>query len=598
MRVELEEHVPPEPSWLHLGELRLRVPDEKNRSPAEWWVIEALTGVPADRVVEANAELFARPDYAGPSEPMRHVISVLESELEEAGDAADLDSLRRWGVRRRFIRGLLPILFVGRLDLGLVRARLLLEDTLGDQLFAVPGPRHMLPAIIRGDRGRAEVKVLATEPEARGVLARAVRFARSGHPPKPCAQPPAAIVQDLIAYVPEWPVLDGIARVPGVREDGSIITTAGYDTSTKLWYDPEPAFRGLTVPDNPTEAELVAARDALLYPISQFPFVDGPAPALAPVFERIAFPLLHGPRPLFVFDAPPSGQGTGKSLLADIASTIVSGASSHRKFGTSEAEIEKRITSLLRGRASIHTFDNIRGVLASESLEMLATSTVWTGRTLGVSESPPLPNNATWLFTLNGAKFNRDIARRAVLVRLDAKLRDGKEFEIRYPVPWTQQHRATLVQAALVLVRGWVRAGCPVDQSLRNVRGGFERWLDVVGSILTWIGIPGLAAALAAAELRDVNAEEDREFVAVWHATYGYNFVQASELAALAESRGLYGALLSKYQGTWRARKLADEVLARLHAAGVTVLRTLDGFTLHALSAQSGHQVGIEVGKI
>jgi hypothetical protein len=61
--------------------------------------------------------------------------------------------------------------------------------------------------------------------------------------------------------------------------------------------------------------------------LGDFPFVDtaGPAHTLAALFERFVRPLICGPTPLYLIDAP--AQGTGKGLLADVVSRVVMGVS-------------------------------------------------------------------------------------------------------------------------------------------------------------------------------------------------------------------------------------------------------------------------------
>ena len=73
----------------------------------------------------------------------------------------------------------------------------------------------------------------------------------------------------------EWklPALNGIASAPMLKDDGTILATAGYDQVSGMWCDDLPALGG-QVPEMPTKEEAVAALALLRQTFRTFCFAD------------------------------------------------------------------------------------------------------------------------------------------------------------------------------------------------------------------------------------------------------------------------------------------------------------------------------------
>jgi hypothetical protein len=70
----------------------------------------------------------------------------------------------------------------------------------------------------------------------------------------------------------------------------------------------------------------------------------------------------------------------------------------------------------------------------------------------------------SWLVTANNPVFSREIARRVVRTRLDAKVDrpwERKGFRHANLLAWVREHRGEIVAAVLILVQAWVAAGKP-----------------------------------------------------------------------------------------------------------------------------------------
>ncbi|HMB03991.1 MAG TPA: hypothetical protein VKP69_09665, partial [Isosphaeraceae bacterium] len=91
--------------------------------------------------------------------------------------------------------------------------------------------------------------------------------------------------------------LKGIAEVPFPRPDGSLVTAAGYDPGTGVFYAPTVAVE--PVPGRPSKDEALDAAKVLFELVEQFPFasVDDFAVWLAGLLTVLARPAIAGPVP-------------------------------------------------------------------------------------------------------------------------------------------------------------------------------------------------------------------------------------------------------------------------------------------------------------
>lgn len=564
---------------------RFRIPDANDRTPDAWWFVETFTGISHERVA-AGWQSRGNTVLDDTMKLLAHALEghqvPLLPEPATGPRGIDLARWRRELIQARLRQGLKPFVFLGRPDHNIEHTRAVLADAAGDFLFVTgvePGEPSGMPAMIRDAYGKAALQHLDDEDVLRGILNRFIRFVASGRPPKP-KQPPRELLADLIHYPDRsWNEIKGIVRLPTVRPDGTIITQAGYDRAAQLWYAPE--FELPPIPDRPSDVAIDAARAIILTPLTDFPFLGegSRTMAVACLFEQLVRPMIQGPRPLYIFDAPEGGQGTGKTLLAKVLQVIITGQPPVlANLGRKEEEYEKRITTYLRQQTPFVIIDNLKGVIDSAALAQLATSERWRARLLNTNDSPIYDQVTTWVLTLNAAQMDRDIARRAMLCRLKSnaavvyertgfKIPDGK---LLY---WARAHRAQIVHACLVLVRSWVADGCPKDPDV--IRGSFEEWCAVIGGLMKHAKFPGLPDALKVSAERDVNADDHRFLLKVWLDAYTLGVERtASELGALAQEHGIYEERLAKKQGIGLGRAMQTILTAYL------VDKNINGFTV------------------
>jgi len=313
-----------------------------------------------------------------------------------------------------------------------------------------------------------------------------------------CA-PPMDVVRDILAMPPiEWrfPPLQSIIESPALREDGTLITVPGYDEASGLYYAPDPALILPNIPDQPTPDHIDLAVEMVMDIVGDFPFVDAAsvANAFASMLTPVCRPAIKGPTPLALFDA--TTQGTGKTLLSEIVSLIVSGREG-ALFSAPHAadEWRKQLTSVLREGSSIVIVDNVNYRLDSADLCKALTETIHGDRILGHSQTVNLPVRCAWIATGNNIQLGGDMPRRCYWVRMDAKVPRPFErtgFRHKRLKQYVLAHRGELLAALLVLARSWFTAGCP-EPTVTPV-GSFEDWTTIVGGILQHAGVESFLA--------------------------------------------------------------------------------------------------------
>jgi putative DNA primase/helicase len=397
--------------------------------------------------------------------------------------------------------------------------------------------------IIRDDDGRAEIQDV-TEPRLRCRLANIARWERLTREGTVSVFPPAAIVQNLLAWSPlPLPVLTRIVEAPLFAPNGALIKEQGYSPVAKIFYESD-----LEIPDvpvAPTDDAVAGARSVLLkHLFVDFPFA-GPAD-LANAVGLCLLPFVREmilePTPLHLIEKP--SPGTGATLLVECIATIATGKpATVLTEARDEEEWRKRITSSLRPGPTFLFIDNLSRPLDSPSLAAAITCRTWNDRILGRSEIASLPVRCIWVATGNNPTPTTEIARRSIPIRLDAKVdqpwqRDSEQFRHRNIKSWVVRNRADLVHACLLLVQNWIHAGKPVEDSVSL--GGFESWAHTIGGILQASGIPGFLDNLP--DFYTAADEESgrwRSFVKVWWNHFGEDSVGVAQLWKLIEETDL-----------------------------------------------------------
>ena len=282
--------------------------------------------------------------------------------------------------------------------------------------------------------------------------------------------------------------LDAIARSPFLRVDGSICDVAGYDKRSRTLYVPSADYP--PIPEHPTREDALAALARLREPFNEFPWKEEASEsAFVSHILAEAARLALDTCPMYVYDAPMAG--TGKSTLQEMGARIVHGTQpAMRPWVADEDELRKSIYAcLMAGDRSIW-IDNVPDghKIRSAVLETFLTATVWKDRTLGESTTNSIQNKTVVVVSGNNLTPVGALARRSLVVRLDANtehLRD-RVFRIPNPRRYVMGHRPQMLVDALTIIKAYISDqvdGMPVTLP------SFERWSQLAREPVIWLGM-------------------------------------------------------------------------------------------------------------
>ncbi|PTA67571.1 hypothetical protein C8263_12095 [Deinococcus arcticus] len=394
-----------------------------------------------------------------------------------------------------------------------------------------------------------------------GEITQLLRFEKNG---RPLESLPKTLASHLIGLeVEQWklPQLHAIRRVPFFDSKGNLVQENGYHPSLGIWLD----LAGLTlrnVPAHPTPSELSEAKQKIEELLVDFPFSNEASKAntIALLMLRSVRLMVNGPVPLILNSA--SMPGSGKTALAQLPGVLYDGEvpGVMPEPPRDDDELTKRIIGVLQVGQELAIFDNVNRKLESAVLAGLATSSTFSGRALYQQEPLTLPNRTQWMFTANNPVMSKEFERRFLLVRLDAGVENPQNRSFRHPNlhQWASDHRAELLWALLVLVRGWQAAGSKAGQVLE---GGMRRFCEVLGGITVFLGYGPVFANRE--ELTEQAGGDDHELhdaLESWYTAFSTRTVTATELGGLWQKEGLQPAGLNgfthvhvgRYMGTLR----------------------------------------------
>jgi putative DNA primase/helicase len=349
------------------------------------------------------------------------------------------------------------------------------------------------------------------------------------------ADPPLNVAATIIARDGEWrlPRLAGVITTPTLRPDGTILSTPGYDPSTKLLLLDPPKLP--SIPDNPTRDHALSALKLLDSLLDAFPFVDEASRSVA--LSALITPVVRGAMPvapLHAASAPVAG--SGKSYLVDLASAILTGERAPViAAGRNEEETEKRLGAALLSGQPIVTIDNVNGSLGGDALCQLIERPVVSVRPLGVSKLMRIESRATTFATGNNIQLLGDMTRRVILCSLDPNMERPELRKFKFsPFERIVENRGKYVLAALTVVRAYIVAGCPDTLS---PLASFEQWSRLVRSALVWLGRADPLATMERARSEDPLLASIGSVLTHWYDAVGSSERTSGKVKETAEQR-------------------------------------------------------------
>lgn len=453
--------------------------------PDDLWPIgglKCLHGHCADRHVR---DLLRTLDIEANAARMKPTIRVMAGEMNRVVDAAERELAQS---RRHYQRGGLIVTVVT--DPGTRETRV--------QEISLPALVRALAGAATWERfdGRSEGWVRA-DPPARH----------------------ASVLFDAASY-PHLPVLNGLARQPYLRPDGSLMTAAGYDAATSMFgvFD----ARDFSVPYKPTRAQAEAALALLKDLLMEFSFAsesDLAAALVAMLAATIRPSLIHAP----MIHVRAHMVGSGKSYLCEL---ITAFATSQRgtptTFPADDEECRKLLLAELLRAPAVIEFDNLTSdLVAHKSLCTVLTSEFMSGRILGVSKTATVSTRALFLSSGNNVGPVQDMTRRCLSIRLDPGCETPATRSFTRPdlVRDVLRERGRYVSAALIIVRAWIVAGKP--KTICKSLAGYGDWSDLCRQPLLWLGCADPTVSVFEAMLDDPDRETLGRLLAAWFSVFG-----------------------------------------------------------------------------
>lgn len=371
-----------------------------------------------------------------------------------------------------------------------------------------------------------------------------------------CAFPPHMAVMYLDARG-EWdlPVLNGTVSSPLLRVDGSIGVTNGYDKESGLWGADVPDLAE-HIPSHPSRDDAHTALERIRSRFRTFPFADARtvapndpyAPYATPTVDILVPPgkdesaflaaLLTAVArasltlsPGILIRAPAmSGAGSGKGLLARCMSIIAFGREPHAvNAGPNNEETEKRIAAELMEGHPVLFLDNLNNTsFKSDLLASVLTERPARVRILGKSQMVPLNSTALVILTGNALTISEDLARRFLIVELDARMEDP---EVRhFPIDIKEDIRTHRLELLVDLLTIW-RWGMQTSEIKRGKPlGSFEQWSKMVRDPLVALGCIDPVDRIGEVKERDGRRQEILECFTLWNKLHGDKPVRVQDL--------------------------------------------------------------------
>jgi len=337
--------------------------------------------------------------------------------------------------------------------------------------------------------------------------------------------PPVRMVKAIIAMGRERKLkpLNAVITAPVILPDESIVNKPGYHEPTRLYLDVQETLP--SIPDDVTIEMVQKAIKALMYPFKKFPFCTelDKAVLLQGLLTAVLRTVLPT-APSTALDA--TVPGSGKTLLAICLAVLATGEKPTvwpHTAGRDDEEVRKRLFTALRSGERVLIWDNVTGVFDSAAIAAFLTSASFTDRVLGKSEAPSVPNRTHFLMTGNNLTLSGDLPRRVLKCRIDPQTDRpyARQFTID-PEAYTQDHRQTMVAAALIIVRGWFQsADYVIGECAPGRMASFEVWDDLIRQPIAWINrtvLPGqFADVMDAVDEAQSNDPDQDELYEVLH---------------------------------------------------------------------------------
>ncbi|CAK0758837.1 hypothetical protein CCP3SC5AM1_2550002 [Gammaproteobacteria bacterium] len=388
---------------------------------------------------------------------------------------------------------------------------------------------------------------------------------------------PRLVVDTYLSSVGEWklPVLRAVVQHPVMEPNGRIISKSGYDADTGLLIDISGKW---PIIENPTREDAVAAIEQFRHLLRYYPWstpVDFSV-ALSLMISPIARAMLPA-TPLHAVEAPEAG--TGKSLLVNVASILATGNNAVvMDYGRDPDEAEKRLNGLLLSGDPFIAIDNVEHPLQGSTLCQTVSEEARQIRQFGKLDSIKTPMTAFLTATGNNLVISKDLVRRSLVCRLDAKTERPELRTIdQNLLAEVKERRRELVGHVLTIISAYQLAGAP--NVVKTAIGSFDEWNRMVRSAIVWAGEADPVESQELTKGEDPAREALYAIFSAWNLVIGKDPVTVAEVirrcehnqelrdavAMVAERRGnIDGRILGNWLTTNKDRQAEKLLLIKV----------------------------------
>ena len=340
-------------------------------------------------------------------------------------------------------------------------------------------------------------------------------------------------------------ILNGLARQPYLRPDGTLATVAGYDSPTGMFavFD----AKKFSVPDQPGKADAEAALLLIKELLEEFLFQNesDKSAALAAILTAAIRPSLPV-APMFHVRAPQIS--SGKSFLCKLITAFASPQrAAPTTFPQDDEECRKVLLAELMRSPAVIEFDNLTSdLIPHKSLCATLTEEYMTGRILGVSKTATVSTRALFLSSGNNVSPVQDMTRRCLTVNLDPACEVPAARTFKKPELLAELHRERprYVSAALTIIRAWIVAGRPKTEC--KALAGYGDWSDLCRQPLLWLGQADPTESVFEAMTDDPDRETLGRLLYSWEKCFGSKPTMVREAVNRTMEYGLQSSYISE----------------------------------------------------
>jgi hypothetical protein len=329
----------------------------------------------------------------------------------------------------------------------------------------------------------------------------------------------ASILYDSNSYR-HLPIINGIARQPYLRSDGSLMKEAGYDPDTGMFgvFD----TRKFLIPDEPTWEEAELALIILNELLDEFWFAT-PTDRSAALSAMLTAAIRPSLAYALMFHVRAHTVGSGKSYLCALITAFATPQrGTPTTFPADDEECRKLLLAEFLRSPAVIEFDNVTGdILPHKTLCTALTSEYITGRILGLSKTATVSTRTLFISSGNNVSPIKDMTRRCISINLNPEVEIPAARIFKRPNLITEvlQERERYVSAALTIIRAWIIAGKP--RTPCKSLAGFGDWSDLCRQPLLQLKCADPASSIFVAIKEDPDREQLGRLLTAWRAVFG-----------------------------------------------------------------------------